>query len=151
MDANAKNELSLIKAELQSIIDELYGISAGVNSDFHGIGNDICASSVLKAAQYYETVKQKLNNMNLTVVTEEFAEKQRAAAKAKVEAEARARAEAEAKAKAEAEARAKAEAEAEEAKAKAEAEAKAQKSSKKQSNKKQESNWWEDLFKWPWK
>ena len=75
MDANAQHELYLIKNELQGIIDELYSIAGGVSRDFEGIGNSQCANSILKAAAQYETVKQKLNTMNLSVVTEEFATK----------------------------------------------------------------------------
>lgn len=78
MDTNAQHELYLIKNELQGIIDELYSIAGGVSRDFEGIGNSQCANSILKAAAQYETVKQKLNAMNLSVVTEEFAAKQRA-------------------------------------------------------------------------
>lgn len=78
MDANAQYELYLIKNELQSIIDELYSIANGVNNDFSGIGNDKCSNSITKAARQYKTVKQKLNNMDLSAVTEEFAAKKRA-------------------------------------------------------------------------
>lgn len=159
MDANAQHELYLIKNELQGIIDELYSIAGGVSRDFEGIGNSQCANSILKAAAQYETVKQKLNTMNLSVVTEEFAAKQRAkaeakarAAQAKAQAEAKAKAEAAAKAKAEAEAKAKAEAEAK-AKAEAEAKAKAQssKTSSSNSNNKKSNNVLEDLFGWLFK
>lgn len=78
MDANAQYELYLIKTELQSIIDELYNISNGVGRDFEGIGNEKCATSIITAIVQFELAKQKLNSMNLTAVTEEFAEKQSA-------------------------------------------------------------------------
>lgn len=122
MDDASKYELQLIKKELQSIIDELYAISGGVDGDFEGIGNARCASSITRSAKHYEEVKRKLDKMDLTEVTEEFAAKQRAEQEAKAKADAKAKAEAEAKAKEEAKAKAKAKAEAE-AKAKAEAEA----------------------------
>lgn len=148
MDANSQHELQLIKNELQGIIDELYNISNGVRRDFDGIGNDRCASSVAKAAAQYEIVKNKLNSMNLSVVTEEFAAKQRAeaeararAAQAKAQAEARARAEAEARARAEAEARARAEAE-----AKAQSKKKKTSSSKKKESKNALEEFWDWLF-----
>jgi hypothetical protein len=155
MDANSQHELYLIKSELQSIIDELYNISNGVRQDFDGIGNDQCANSIAKAATHYETVKNKLNAMNLSVVTEEFAAKQRAeaeararaAAQAKAQAEAKARAEAEAKARAEAEARARAEAEAR-ARAEAEAKAKSKKKNAGSSNKKESKNALEEFWDW---
>ncbi|MBR3919778.1 MAG: hypothetical protein IKJ59_13770 [Clostridia bacterium] len=148
MDANTQYELYLIKNELQSIIDELYSIAGGVNNDFEGVGNEKCANSIIKAAKQYETVKQKLNNMDLSAVTEEFAAKKRAEEQAR--ANAQAKAQAEAKAKAEAEARARAE-----ARAKAEAEVNAAKSnsnskSNNSSNKKS-NNVLEDLFGWLFK
>ena len=157
MDANSQYELSLIKKELQSIIDELYNISRGVERDFSGIGNDKCAVSISAAAKQYETVKKKLDQMDLSAVTEEFAAKKRAEAEAKARAEAEAKAAA-AKAKAEAEAKAaaaKAKAEAE-AKAKAEAEAAKKQSSKSSSKsnskssskKKKDSNILEDILEW---
>ena len=83
MDANAQYELYLIKNELQGIIDELYSIAGGISSDFEGIGNEKCANSVIAAAKQYESVKQKLNNMDLSAVTEEFAARKRAEAEAK--------------------------------------------------------------------
>lgn len=156
MDANAQYELYLIKNELQSIIDELYSVAGGVRSDFDGIGNDKCASSIITAAKQYETVKQKLNSMDLSAVTEEFAARKRAEAEAQARAAAQAKAQAEAKAKAEAEARAKAEAEAK-AKADAEAKAKAQASTSNSSTKSsnssnnKSSNILEDLFGWLFK
>lgn len=160
MDANAQYELYLIKNELQSIIDELYSVAGGVRSDFDGIGNDKCASSIITAAKQYETVKQKLNSMDLSAVTEEFAARKRAEAEAQARAAAQAKAQAEAKAKAEAEARAKAEAEAKakaDAEAKAKAKAKAQASTSNSSTKSsnssnnKSSNILEDLFGWLFK
>lgn len=155
MDANAQYELYLIKSELQGIIDELYSIAGGISSEFEGIGNEKCANSVIAAAKQYESVKQKLNNMDLSAVTEEFADRKRAEAEAQVKAEAQARAQAEAKARAEAEARAKAEAEAKakaetEAKAKAQSQSKNNSSNKKSSdsNKKKSKNAWEAFWDW---
>lgn len=158
MDANSQYELSLIKKELQSIIDELYNISRGVERDFSGIGNDKCAVSISAAAKQYETVKKKLDQMDLSAVTEEFAAKKRAEAEAKARAEAEAKAKAAAaKAKAEAEAKAAAKAKAEaEAKAKAAAEAAKKQSSKSSSKsnskssskKKKDSNILEDILEW---
>ena len=138
MDANAQYELYLIKNELQSIIDELYSIAGGVRTGFEGIGNEKCANSITKAANHYEEVRTKLNNMNLSAVTEEFVARKRA------EAEAQARAQAEARARAEAEARAKAEAEAKAAKS-------GSKSTSSDSNKKKSNNVLEDLFGWLFK
>ncbi len=162
MDANAQYELYLIKNELQSVINELYTVADGVNRDFEGIGNERCSASIKKIAQQCEQAKNKLDNMNLSVVTEEFAAKQRAEAEAKARAqaqakaraEAEARAKAEAKARAEAEARAKAEAKARaeaEARAKAEAKAKAEAEAKKKKQDKESNNIWEDMFGWLFK
>lgn len=149
MDANAQYELYLIKNELQGIIDELYSIAGGISSDFEGIGNEKCANSVIAAAKQYESVKQKLNNMDLSAVTEEFAARKRAEAEAQVRAEAQARAQAEAEARAKAEAEAKAKAEAE-AKAKAQSQSKNSSSNKKSSdsNKKKSKNAWEAFWDW---
>ncbi len=155
MDANAQYELYLIKDELQGIIDELYSIAGGVSKDFDGIGNEICASSVIQAAKQYEIVKQKLNQMDLSAVTEEFAAKKRAEAEAKARAAAQAKAQAEAQARAEAEARARAEAQAKaqaeaQAKAKTQSKAKSNNSNKKSntSNKKKSKNAWEAFWDW---
>lgn len=139
MDANAQYELYLIKNELQNIIDELYSIAGGISSEFEGIGNDKCANSVVAAAKQYESVKQKLNNMDLSAVTEEFAARKRAEAEAQTRAEAQARAQAEAKARAEAE-----------AKAKAQSQNKNNSSNKKSSdsNKKKSKNAWEAFWDW---
>lgn len=150
MDVNAQYELYLIKNELQGIIDELYSIAGGVGRDFEGIGNDKCANSIIKTAKQYEIVKQKLNNMNLSAVTEEFAAKKRAEAEARVRAEAQAKAQAEAKARAEAEARARAQAEAK-ARAEAEAKAKEQASKNNSSSKSKSNNILEDVFGWLFK
>lgn len=150
MDANAQYELYLIKNELQGIIDELYSIAGGVGRDFEGIGNDKCANSIIKTAKQYEIVKQKLNNMDLSVVTEEFAAKKRAEAEARARAEAQAKAQAEAKARAAAEARARAEAE---AKAKAQKQTSKNNSSSKSngSGGTKSNNILEDVFGWLFK
>ena len=79
MDASVKNELYQMKTELQSIINELYSISAGVSNDFHGIGNDKCSSCILKIITQYENAKKKLDSMDFTNVSEEFDAKQKAA------------------------------------------------------------------------
>lgn len=97
MDANAQYELYLIKNELQGIIDELYSIAGGISSDFEGIGNDKCANSVIAAAKQYESVKRKLNNMDMSTVTEEFAARKRAEAEAQADEKAKADAGAKAK------------------------------------------------------
>lgn len=83
MDANAQYELYQIKTELQSIIDELYNISGGIKNDFEGIGNIQCSNSIVKVINQCKKAKTKLNSMNLTAVTEEFAAKQRAEAEAR--------------------------------------------------------------------
>lgn len=78
MDANAQYELYLIKRELQGIVDELNSISVGVRRDFTGIGNERCADSVASVADYYQSVKNDMEKMDTSTVTEEFAAKRRA-------------------------------------------------------------------------
>lgn len=80
MDAKAQYELLLIKRELQGIIDELSDISNGVKKDFSGIGNVQCANKISQVAQHYRSVKKKLDNMDTSAVSEEFAAAQGAKA-----------------------------------------------------------------------
>lgn len=74
MDASARNELASIKRELNSIISELESISSGVRSDFTGIGNDKCADCINKVLNQYYYVRQKLNNLDTSTVTESYAQ-----------------------------------------------------------------------------
>ena len=110
MDVNSQYELYLIKSELNKIIEELYIIAGGVSRDFEGIGNDRCADCLLKVASHYENVKQKLNSMDMSTLSDEFAAKQHAEAEAKAREKAQAKAKSDAKARAESEAKKRAEA-----------------------------------------
>lgn len=73
MDASAKSELNAIKTELDSIIKELERIRDGVRNDFVGIGNDRCANCIDGVLNNYYRVRNKLNNLDTTTVTESFA------------------------------------------------------------------------------
>lgn len=73
MDYFARSELASIKNELRSIIRELESISNGVRNDFEGVGNDKCASCIDSTVRNYRNVLNKLNNMDLNAVTEQFA------------------------------------------------------------------------------
>lgn len=73
MNANARAELSDIKRELNSIINELEAISRGARNDFIGIGNDRCADAIDKVLNQYYYVRRKLNNLDTSTVTESFA------------------------------------------------------------------------------
>ena len=75
MDEKSSYELYLIKAELQSIINELYSIRNGLRTEFSGIGNDICTNAVSKAIENYEYAKRKLNSINTTELSQEFKER----------------------------------------------------------------------------
>jgi len=75
MNNKAKQELAAIKRELNSIINELSDISAGIKKDFDGIGSEKCSSSIDKVITQYKTVRTKLNKMDTTTVTEEYAER----------------------------------------------------------------------------
>lgn len=52
------------RAELRSIINELYAIEAGIRRDFSGIGEDLCANCVGLIADRHESALRKLNNVN---------------------------------------------------------------------------------------
>lgn len=78
MDSYSQNEIYEIKQELKNIVNELYDISNGIRKDFSGIGNDVCANRISNIAQYYESVKAKLDKLDTTTVTAEFAAKQAA-------------------------------------------------------------------------
>ena len=73
MDANYEYELYLIKQELQGIINELDDIAYGLNHNFSNIGNDKAAACVSKVASNYRNVKRKLNNIDTSKVTDEYA------------------------------------------------------------------------------
>lgn len=64
MNTQAKNELYLIKQELQSIISELENISNGLVRDFYGIGEQQCAAAINKVVNNYFWVKRKLDNID---------------------------------------------------------------------------------------
>lgn len=77
MDAAAQYELEHIKTELQNIVRELNNIAYGVRNDFSGIGNDRCADSISRTAAHYTAVRNKLNSIDTSAVTEEFVAAQR--------------------------------------------------------------------------
>lgn len=72
MDDYAARELSSIRGELQSIIQELEDISRGIERDFSGIGNKQCAECINRVVSQYRTAKSKLDNIDTSDVTEEF-------------------------------------------------------------------------------
>lgn len=71
--AHGNHELYLIKSELQSIINELESIANGIHRDFEGIGNEKCAARVNDIADHYRYVKRKLNNIDTSKVSAQFA------------------------------------------------------------------------------
>lgn len=73
MDSKARNELDDIIRELNSIIGELESVSYGVRGEFEGIGNDRCADCINSVLQRYYEAKNKLENMDTTTLTENFA------------------------------------------------------------------------------
>ena len=73
MDANAQRELHEIKFELNNIINEMRNISSGVRRDFSGIGNEKCSDSINRVIDQYVYVQRKLNNIDTSAVTEEYA------------------------------------------------------------------------------
>lgn len=73
MDNNANYELYQIRQELKKIIDELDTVSNGVRKDFDGIGNDVCATAITKAANNYRSLKKQLDKINIDVKEQEKA------------------------------------------------------------------------------
>lgn len=73
MDAKSRNELASIKHELNSIIRELESISRGVRNDFSGVGSETCSDCINSVINNYYTVQRKLNNLDTTTVTIQFA------------------------------------------------------------------------------
>ena len=74
MDAKSQNELYLIKRDLKKVINELYDVSNGIQKNFYNIGNDKAASCVSKVADKCQFVMKKLNNIDTSKVTKEFAD-----------------------------------------------------------------------------
>lgn len=73
MDQSAQEELYQIKRELQSIINELESISRGVRSEFVGIGSDKCASCITSVVTTYKKAKRRIDNIDTSKVTNEYA------------------------------------------------------------------------------
>lgn len=73
MDTNSQYELYLIKQELQSILNELDDVANGIKRNFSNIGNEQCAACVTRVADKYRIVKRKLDNIDTSKVTKEFA------------------------------------------------------------------------------
>lgn len=73
MDSNDQYELYLIRTELQSIINELDDIAYGIRRNFTNIGNENAASCVSRVADTYRIAKRKLENMDTSKVTDEYA------------------------------------------------------------------------------
>ncbi|MED4014539.1 MULTISPECIES: hypothetical protein [Sutcliffiella] len=72
---SGQHELYAIKRELLSIIDEIDSIAAGINKDFVGIGNEKCTSRLNKIANNYRNVKYKLDRIDTSKLSEQFAKK----------------------------------------------------------------------------
>lgn len=73
MDANAQRELYEIKQELRSIINEMRNISSGIRNDFSGIGSERCSAAIDRVIDQYTYVQNRLNNIDTSAVTEEYA------------------------------------------------------------------------------
>lgn len=71
--AYGNQELYSIKSELQSIINELESIANGIHRDFQGIGNEKCAARVNEIAEHYRYVKRKLNSIDTSKLSAQFA------------------------------------------------------------------------------
>ena len=56
--------------ELWAIIQELWSIEHGIRHEFEGIGQQMCADCVLRVADYYRMVFDKLNSVNTNLITD---------------------------------------------------------------------------------
>ncbi|MFK9090273.1 hypothetical protein [Bacillus salipaludis] len=63
MDAQVKNKVHTIIAELNALARELDEISNGINREFKGIGSVQSASSLQSAAGKYRTVINELRKI----------------------------------------------------------------------------------------
>jgi hypothetical protein len=63
MDTATRRELESIGIELKNVINELNNIAFGVRADFTGIGNEHCATSIIKVSDQYRWVKRKLDQI----------------------------------------------------------------------------------------
>lgn len=72
MDSASKRELSDIKREIRSIINELNDIASDIKRDFDGIGEDKYAACIDRVVEKYEYVLKKLNNMDTNKLVECF-------------------------------------------------------------------------------
>ncbi len=73
MDASAQRELYEIKTELRYIITEMRSISSGVRNDFSGIASERCAETINNVIEQYVYVQNRLNNIDTSAVTDEYA------------------------------------------------------------------------------
>lgn len=62
---NPQSEKNAICIELQNIVNELNEIANGIQSDFKGIGNEQCASSIRNVSDKCRTARRKLQNINM--------------------------------------------------------------------------------------
>ena len=73
MNQNAQYELYQIKKDLGNVISELNDIAYLLRKQFSGIGSELCADCISRVASNYQRAKNKLENMDTSAVTEEFA------------------------------------------------------------------------------
>ncbi len=72
MDLNSQYELESITTELNSIINELDSISAGIRRDFSNVGNDKCSDTIDIVTANYRNALQKLYSIDTTDIVEGF-------------------------------------------------------------------------------
>lgn len=70
MADSTKLEVLSIINEMNGIVDELYDISYGIKNDFDGIGNEICAKTIIDIADSYKSVIKQLYTMDLSIKTD---------------------------------------------------------------------------------
>lgn len=65
-----REEIDSICYELESIIKELENIADGIESSFQGIGQEKCAASIRVQINKYKKAKEKLKNVNPSLLVE---------------------------------------------------------------------------------
>ncbi len=76
-ESQAKAEIADIRIQLNSLIRTMRNVADGVEHDFYGVGNEICARSIRDVAGKYDTVLRVLNSINVSDAFERINGKKR--------------------------------------------------------------------------
>lgn len=64
MGTSADTELYYIKRDLRNVVAELDDIATGIQRDFEGIGEDMCAACISKTRSNCQSAQTKLNRID---------------------------------------------------------------------------------------